>query len=33
MVDLARLDFGGERIKTVVLDQSEVFEDVTEHVV
>jgi len=33
MVDLARLDFGGDRIKTVVLDQSEVFEDVTEHVV
>jgi len=30
MVDLTRLDFGGDRIKTIVLDQPEAFEDVTE---
>jgi penicillin V acylase-like amidase (Ntn superfamily) len=30
MVDLARLDFGADRIKTIVLDRQETFEDVTE---
>jgi hypothetical protein len=29
MVELARLDFDGDRIKTIVLDQPEAFEDVT----
>jgi choloylglycine hydrolase len=30
MIDLTRIDFGGAEIKTIVLDQSEAFEDVTE---
>ena len=30
MVDLARLDFGADGIKTIVLDRQETFEDVTE---
>jgi choloylglycine hydrolase len=29
-VDLARLEFSGERVKTIVLEQPETFEDVTE---
>ncbi len=29
MVDLTRLDFGGDKIRTIVLDRPEAFEDVT----
>jgi choloylglycine hydrolase len=33
MVDLARIDFGGAEVKTLVLDRPEAFEDVTEQMV